>query len=160
MAYQFYNDTATLKLVENGQAKNLSKSLISLTVQGDDLVIGYDSEPNWLRIAYTDVTVPSSVSADALRNTLNGYLPEAVVATIDTTGLATSSNQTDGTQKTQIVDEAGDNLGTDENPIYVTNSTSTQGVATFQQQYNQTELLHHIWEELQEQTKLLKKIYQ
>lgn len=108
MSYQFYNDTATLKFVENGQAKNLSKSLVSLTVQGDDLVIGYDGNENWLRIAYTLVTVPSSASAEDLRSTLNGYLPEAVVATVDTSGLATASNQTDGSQKTKIYQDGAD----------------------------------------------------
>lgn len=91
MSYQFYNDTATLKLIENGQAKNLSKSLISFTVQGDDLVIGYDSNENWLRIDYTQVTIPSELSAEALRNTLNSYLPQTFTATIDTSGLATET---------------------------------------------------------------------
>lgn len=82
MAYQFYNDTATIKIVENGQAKNLSKSLITLTVQGNDLVIGYDSNENWLRIPYTAVTLPASASAELLRDTINSYLTQTVSANV------------------------------------------------------------------------------
>lgn len=112
MSYQFYNDTATLKVVENGQAKNLTKSLVSLTVQGNDLVIGYDSNENWLRVTYTDVTVPASASAEALRSTLNGYLLLEINTTdIENTLSNIEGNQTNGSQVTQVVGLSTDAFG-------------------------------------------------
>lgn len=91
MSYQFYNDTATLKIVENGQIRNLAKGLIGIRDFGNYIIVSYDGTDNFLKILYTDVTVPSNVSATDLRNKLNDYL--VTQTSINTTGLATSSKQ-------------------------------------------------------------------
>jgi hypothetical protein len=107
MSYQIYNDTATLKIVENGATRNLAKAVCGVRDFGDYIVFSYDGNNDYLKILYTDVTVPSSASATALRNTINGYLNQTFTASIDTSLIATSANQTNGTQQTKITDGAG-----------------------------------------------------
>ena len=93
MSYQIYNDTATLKIVENGATRNLAKAICGVRDFGDYIVFSYNGDNDYLKILYSDVTVPSSASATALRNTINGYLTQTISTTIDTTGLATSAKQ-------------------------------------------------------------------
>ena len=107
MSYQIYNDSATLKIVENGATRNLAKAVCGVRDFGDYIIISYDGNDNYLKVLYTDVTVPAAASATALRNTLNGYLTQTFAATIDTSLIATSANQTNGNQKTKITDGAG-----------------------------------------------------
>lgn len=107
MSYQIYNDTATLKIVENGSTRNLAKAVCGVRDFGDYIVFSYDGDNDYLKILYSAVTVPSSASATALRNTINGYLNQTFSANIDTSSIATSANQTNGSQLTKITDGAG-----------------------------------------------------
>lgn len=107
MSYQIYNDSATLKIVENGATRNLAKAVCGVRDFGDYIVFSYDGDNDYLKILYTNVTVPAAASATALRNTINGYLNQSFEATIDTSLIATSANQTNGDQKTKITDGAG-----------------------------------------------------
>lgn len=91
MSYQFYSDSATLKIIENGQVRNLAKGLIGIRDFGNYIIISYNGDDNYLKILFTDVTVPSNESATDLRNKLNQYL--VTQTTINTTGLATSAKQ-------------------------------------------------------------------
>lgn len=56
--------------------------------------------------------------------------PLPVLASIDTTGLATSAIQTDGTQKTQIVDAGGDAVTVTGGKLDVNASIDTTGLST------------------------------
>lgn len=74
MSYQFYSDSATLKIVENGQVRNLAKGLCGIRDFGDYIIISYDGDDNYLKILYTDVTVPANVSATDLREQIKSFL--------------------------------------------------------------------------------------
>lgn len=103
----------------------------------------------------------AGVNAVNIQDGGNSITVDAITLPLPT-GAATALNQTDGSQKTQIIDSNGDSLGTPTNPISVDANLNvdSEGLSTFQEQYTQTELLTLIYEELQAQTKLLKKIYQ
>ncbi len=64
-----------------------------------------------------------------------------VEAAISTTGLATDSNQTDGSQKTQIVDAGGEVATVTGGKLDVNASIDTTGLATSTKQDSQTALL-------------------
>ena len=134
MSYQIYNDTATLKVVENGQTKSLAKGLVKVEAFGDYLIIGYDGNENYIKVLYTSVTVPSSVSADALRNTINGYLVQSFSASVDVSTLATEATLQDVLTAVQNIEIDADsvNLNTDqlEDKLDVVNSNLTDGSQT------------------------------
>ena len=134
MSYQIYNDTATLKVVENGQTKSLAKGLVKVEAFGDYLIIGYDGNENYIKVLYTSVTVPSSASADALRNTINGYLVQSFSASVDVSTLATEATLQDVLTAVQNIEIDADsvNLNTDqlEDKLDVVNSNLTDGSQT------------------------------
>lgn len=153
MSVQLYNDTSSIKLVRGTDVYNIDRSC-DLRIYGQELHITSNGGKSYYVVNFSDVTVPVVANIEALRVTVEAWKEDSITATIDTTPF------TDGSQKTQIVDSSGDNLGTDANPIVVTTSTSEQGVSTFQEQYTQTDLLNLMLIELQEINKTLKKIYQ
>lgn len=76
-----------------------------------------NSIPTLTGVSSVDLATPIRV---AVNPTTNALLVDAtVVATVDTTGLATDSNQTDGSQKTQIVDGSGNVIGATSNALDV-----------------------------------------
>lgn len=155
MSVQLYNDTASIRLVRGSDTYNIDRSC-DLRVYGSQLHITTAGGKEIHVIEFSEVTVPVVANIAALRTAVEAWKEDTFSATIDTTVF------TDGSQKTQIVDSNGDSLGTPTNPISVDANLNveTEGLSTFQQQYNQTEILQMIWEELQEQTRILKKIYQ
>ena len=153
MSYQLYNDTSTIRIVENGKAISLPKT-IALKVFGNELQIFLNEDSPYISIDYTTVTVPVVTSSEDLRSQVEAWLDGGVTVTIDDSNIVAAI--TDGTQKTQLVDSLGNNLGTNTNPLNV----EKEGLATYQMQYNQEDLLNLILIELQEQTRILKKIYQ
>jgi hypothetical protein len=73
-------------------------------------------------------TTPTTIAVDPVTHALE--VDATVTATIDTSGLATDTNQTDGSQKTQLVDGAGDVAGVTGGKLDVNASIDTTGLAT------------------------------
>ncbi len=73
MAVQITDDGATLKIVWPEGTKYISKSGLTITVEGDYVVI-LDEDQVQYRYTYQEVSTPSSASAAALANTLQNYL--------------------------------------------------------------------------------------
>lgn len=71
---QIYDDNSVLRLVVNGASQILAKALVSVRVYGNDVVIGYDGNEDYYRLAYTDVSVPTVTSAEDLRQKIGEYL--------------------------------------------------------------------------------------
>lgn len=88
--------------------------------------------PNYVLPFQTNVGKATQVKLDS-----SGNVPIAgtVTATIDTTGLATSAKQSDGSQKTQLVDGSGNVVGSTSNALDVNVKsgavTANAGTGTF-----------------------------
>ena len=109
MSYQFYSDSATLKIVENGQVRNLAKGLIGIRDFGNYIIISYDGVDNYLKIIYTDVTVPANVSATDLREQIKSFLNIHIAS-------KQNSFRIESTQTSVLI--AASNLGRKEITIY------------------------------------------
>jgi hypothetical protein len=100
----------------------LLSQLIKLSVIDKEIKVNLDR--------YMDKRRPISVRLSDGREFYTAIV-NAIAASggVDTTGLATDSNQTDGSQKTQIVDSEGDNYNA-LNPLPVSATIDTAGLAT------------------------------
>ena len=70
MSYQLYNDSSSIRIVENGVTHTLDKGY-NLFIQGDIVHVYFNDKerPTW-SLDYTKVTVPTVASAEALRDYL------------------------------------------------------------------------------------------
>lgn len=81
-----------------------------------------------LAVSSLNGTTPITLYADPSTHAL--LVDATVTATIDPTGLASDSNQTDGSQKTQIVDAGGEAVTVTGGKLDVNASVDTTGLAT------------------------------
>ena len=73
MAYTITNDGSTITIYDGVQKYSYHKTGVSLTTNGNLLKIHFHNVERF-SFAYTEVTTPSSVSADELRGIIEGYL--------------------------------------------------------------------------------------
>ena len=124
MSYQLYNDTSTIRIVENGKAISLPKT-IALKVFGNELQIFLNEDSPYISIDYTTVTVPVVTSSEDLRSQVEAWLDGGVTVTIDDTNIVDAINNLEITADTI-------NLNTDtlEAKLDIVNSNLTDGSQT------------------------------
>ena len=101
MSVQLYNDTSSIKLVRGTDVYNIDRSC-DLRIYGQELHITSNGGKSYYVVNFSDVTVPVVANIEALRVAVEAWKEDTISATIDTTGLATSANQTNGNQVTQV----------------------------------------------------------
>lgn len=134
------NHTATIEININANLQHIiGKGSFDVTIRSENDISGTQVDYVWIlfkrrdgqinnnfKLDWREVT-PSVASAEALRDLILAWNIEPVIITSSVLpdGAATSDNQTDGSQKTQIVDSGGI-------PASVDDSTETLQIIEYQ----------------------------
>lgn len=111
MTWAITNNKTTITFTpSSGSAIEVPKGKISLEVQGNNLVIRYerntDSIPEWIVIAYSDVTSPTVASASAFKTIIEEMIA-GTTAVVVATPVTTDTVTIDANTSLEVINPAG-----------------------------------------------------